>query len=138
MLDNDVVLDYVLHRVDHFESAAEIFRLLDTSKIDVFVSSITPVNTFYTTRKEKGLEAATQAVQLLLDTVRFCVSDRSVLQNAFDLGFSDFEDAVQCSSAISEGLDAIVTRNAKDYADSPIQIYSPAEFLEVLQNEAAG
>ena len=138
LLDNDVVLDYVLNRDKHFACAAEIFRLLDASKIDVFVSAITPVNTFYTTRKEKGLEAATQAVQLLLDTVRFCTSDRSVLQNAFDMGFSDFEDAVQCASAVAEGFDAIVTRNTIDYANSPIQIYSPAEFLEVLLNESAG
>lgn len=138
LLDNDVVLDYVLNRDKHFACAAEIFGLLDASKIDVFVSSITPVNTFYTTRKEKGLEAATKAVKLLLDTVRFCTSDRSVLQNAFDLGFSDFEDAVQYASAVAEGLDAIVTRNTKDYANSPIQIYSPAEFLDVLQSRSAG
>lgn len=133
LLDNDVVLDYVLNRDKHFACAAEIFGLLDASKIDVFVSSITPVNTFYTTRKEKGLEAATKAVKLLLDTLRFCTSDRSVLQNAFDLGFSDFEDAVQCASAITEGLDAIVTRNTKDFESSPIAVYSPAEFLKIIE-----
>lgn len=53
----------------------------------------------------------------------------------FSLAFSDYEDAVQCASAISAGLDAIVTRNTKDYAGSPIPVYSPSEFLAILETE---
>ncbi len=64
--------------------------------------------------------------------------DASTLSTAQRLGFSDYEDAIQCASAIAESLDAIVTRNIKHYKKSPIQIYSPTEFLEVLQNESAG
>lgn len=55
--------------------------------------------------------------------------------DAFSLGFSDYEDAVQCASAVAAGLDAIVTRNTEDFAGSPIPVYSPAEFLEFLDTE---
>lgn len=134
LLDNDVVLDYILNREKHFPDTASIFRHLDHGTIDVFVSSITPVNVFYTTRKEKGLENAKQAVKFLLDTVQFCPTDRSVLLNAQQLGFSDYEDAVQCASAIAENLDGIVTRNTKDFKNSPIPVYSPAEFLAALSS----
>ena len=56
-----------------------------------------------------------------------------MLELARILGFKDYEDAVQCASAIAEGLDAIVTRNAKDFTNSPIAVYSPSEFLEVIK-----
>jgi len=128
LLDTNVVLDYILERADH-NKAAEIFDHLDKGHIEVFVAAITPINVFYTTRKEKNKDAAQDAVSFLLDAVQFCLTDQTVLQNAFDLGFSDYEDAVQCSSAIAEGLDAIVTRNTKDFETSPITVFSPAEFL---------
>lgn len=103
--------------------------------IEVFVSSITPINVFYITRKEKGREAAEKAVEFLLDTVQFCTTDFAVLENAHQLGFKDYEDAVQCASAMAEGLDGIVTRNTKDFEKSPIPVYSPLEFLGTLQNK---
>ena len=86
----------------------------------------------------KDADYARKEVRRLVRLVEIARTDKDVLQSAFDLPFKDYEDAVQCASAIAESLDAIVTRNAKDYANSPIQIYSPAEFLEVLLNESAG
>jgi predicted nucleic acid-binding protein len=135
LLDTDVVLDYFLENEGHFDNAEQIFGQLDRGAIEVFVGSITPINVFYITRKRKNKEIAFQAVRFLLDAVQFCSVDKKVLDDAFSLDFSDYEDAVQCASAIAEGLDAIVTRNTKDYLKSPIQVYSPAEFLEVLNQE---
>lgn len=132
LLDTDVVLDYILENEGHFDNSEQIFTYLNTNVIEVFVGSITPINVFYIIRKRKGKEIAFQAVRFLLDSVQFCVADQKIMENAFSLGFSDYEDAVQSASAIGEGLDAIVTRNTKDYLKSPIQVYSPAEFLEVL------
>jgi predicted nucleic-acid-binding protein len=135
LLDTDVVLDYILENEGHFDNAEQIFGHLDRGAIEVFVGSITPINVFYITRKRKNKEIAFQAVRFLLDSVQFCVSDQKIMENAFSLDFSDYEDAVQCASAVAENLDAIITRNAKDFVKSPIQIYSPAEFLEVLNQE---
>lgn len=135
LLDTDVVLDYILENEGHFDNSEQIFTYLNKSVIEVFVGSITPINVFYITRKRKGKEIAFQAVRFLLDSVQFCVSDQKIMENAFSLGFLDYEDAVQCASAVSENLDAIITRNASDFVKSPIPIYSPAEFLAVLNKE---
>ena len=137
LADNDVVLDFLLERKPFYSEAKELFVIAGLGKIEIYVAAITPVNAFYTMRKERDRETAFFAVSGLLKLVEVCNIDKFVLQNGFTLGFSDYEDAVQCASAIAEGLDAIVTRNTKDYANSPVQIYSPAEFLEVLQNESA-
>jgi predicted nucleic acid-binding protein len=132
LLDNDVVLDFLLIRHPFYAAADEIFVRLQNKEFEAFISTITPINAFYTTRKEKGKDVAFKAVEGLVKIVEICRTDKSVLQNAFALGFTDFEDAVQCASAMAENLDAIVTRNTKDYKNSTVKIYSPNEFLQVL------
>ena len=60
--------------------------------------------------------------------------DRTALEMATTLPGSDFEDNLQIAYAVEAGLDAIVTRNAKDFVGSPIRILTPAEFLALLAN----
>lgn len=133
LLDNDVVLDFILKRPPFDVEAKAIFDCAGRREIKIYISTITPINAFYTTRKEKGKDIASQAVEGLLKIVEVCRTNKSVLQDAFTLNFSDFEDAVQCASAIAENLDAIITRNAKDYKLSPVKVFSPDEFLQHLQ-----
>lgn len=132
LLDNDVVLDFLLVRQPFFLEADEIFVRLQNKELKAYVSAITPINAFYTTRKEKGIDAAFKAVEGLLKLVEVCRTNKSVLQNAFTLNFTDYEDAVQCASAMGENLDAIVTRNTKDYKNAVLKVYSPTEFLQIL------
>lgn len=132
LLDNDVVLDFLLIRQPFFFRADEIFVRLQNKEFRAYISAITPINAFYTTRKEKGKDVAFKAVEGLLKLVEVCRTNKLVLQNAFALNFTDYEDAVQCASAMAENLDSIVTRNAKDYTNSPIKIYSPTEFLQTV------
>lgn len=133
LIDTDVILDYFLERQPHHSNSEEILLRLARQEFVGYVSSITPVNTYYFGRKLKGKDLALKAVRRLVRLVEIAYTTKEVLQDAFALGFSDYEDAVQCASAIAEGLDAIVTRNPKDYAASPIQVYSPSEFLGVLE-----
>lgn len=132
LLDTNVVLDLVLRRPDFFAEANELFFRLQNLEYEGYVSSITPVNTFYTTKKELSKADAFTAVEDLLAVVEICPADKSTMLSAFSLGLTDYEDAVQCASAVAAGLDAIVTRNTKDYANSPIPVYLPSQFLELL------
>jgi hypothetical protein len=54
------------------------------------------------------------------------------MQNALLLNFNDYEDAVQHTCAEAENLDAIVTRNISDYKNATLPVYSPTEFLSLL------
>jgi len=133
LLDNDLVLDFLLVRQPFFLEADEIFIRLQNKEFRACTSAITPINAFYTTRKEKGKDVAFKTVEGLLKLVEVCRTNKSVLQNAFTLNFADYEDAVQCASAMAENLDAIITRNTKVYKNSSVKIYSPSEFLQFLQ-----
>lgn len=132
LLDTNVVLDFILKRQPFDIEAKEIFVRAAQKQIEVFVSPITPINAFYTTNKEKGKAAAFQSIEQLLKLVRITKCDKMVFQNSLSLGFDDYEDAVQHECAAAENLDAIVTRNVKDYKNALIKTYSPGEFLQVL------
>ena len=135
LVDNDVVLDFILKRPPFDKGAKEIFLRSARKEIEIFVCSLTPTNSFYTIRKERDLSIAHSSVTELLKIVQVCGVTRKTLEDACKLGFSDFEDAVQCASAMAEGLDSIVTRNTKDFEKSPIPVYSPPKFLGTLQNK---
>ena len=45
---------------------------------------------------------------------------------------SDFEDNLQIACAVEAKLDAIVTRNPKDFAGSPVPVLTPAELLALI------
>ncbi len=133
LLDTNIVLDFVLERTLFYAEADEIFIRLKNNDFEAFVSAITPINVFYTTRKEKDKATAFSAIEELLKLVQIAESNNQIYQNALALNFNDYEDAVQHECAVVENLDAIVTRNTKDFKNSTINVYSPGEFLQFLQ-----
>ena len=133
LIDTDVILDYVLARQPFHAEAEQIVLRVAKRDFVGYVSSITPINVYYTGRKLKGKELTLKAVRRLLRLFEVCAADKNVLQRAFALNFTDYEDAVQHECAAQENLDAIVTRNVKDYKNATVKIYSPDEFLQVLQ-----
>ncbi len=133
LLDNDVILDFLTARPPFFIEAEEIFEHLDNGKIECFVSAITPINVFYIVRKLSGKDVALQAVKDLLSSVNVCQNNLQILQKATLSTISDYEDAVQHESAVAENLDAIVTRNIKDFANATVKVYSSLEFLSILK-----
>ena len=132
LIDTNVVLDFILKRPAFFAEADELFVRLQNLDFDGYVSSITPENVFYTTKKEADRTAAFASVEQLLSLAEVCRADKNVMRTALSLNFADYEDAFQCASAMAEGLDAIVTRNAKDFRNSPIRVFSPSELLNIL------
>ncbi len=54
-------------------------------------------------------------------------------RRAISSGITDFEDAVMAESAARTGKDCIMTRNLKDYERSVVPVYSPTDFLQMLQ-----
>lgn len=61
-----------------------------------------------------------------------CPVDRDVLESALNSNLVDFEDAVQLFSAVAQGLDAIITRDAQGFSRSPIPVLSIKKLLDRL------
>lgn len=130
LLDTNVVLDLFLDREPFAENSATLWKAHENGQLTTYISAITPVNLFYIARKLKGYDIAKQAIVDLLATLPVCLVDHTVLQDGLNAGFKDYEDAVQHSSALASGLDAILTRNTKDFTSAKLPVYTPADFLK--------
>ncbi len=135
LLDTNVILDFLLDRQPFAGPADEVWQALQQERAEGYVSPITPVNVFYIARKMKGVNYARQLVVGLLAVCPACPLDDSVMQAALRLPLTDYEDAVQLASALAYQLDAIVTRDANDFAGASLPIYSPADFLKQLSQQ---
>ena len=51
---------------------------------------------------------------------------------ASELGWDDFEDAVQNVTAEHVHADYIITRNVKDFVKNNIAVFTPSEFIDRL------
>ncbi|MBW4571066.1 MAG: PIN domain-containing protein [Tolypothrix carrinoi HA7290-LM1] len=72
----------------------------------------------------------------LLTTMQVCTVDRSILEAAISSSLPDFEDAVQLACAISENLNAIITRDPKGFAGATVAILSASEFVSRLSSDS--
>jgi predicted nucleic acid-binding protein len=132
LLDTDVVMDVMVARLPFAQTSGQLLDLASKGTFEAYVSSITPINIFYVARKAKSVGNLRDALSQLLQTVRVCPIDHSVLTAALDLPFADYEDAVQHAAAAASKLDAIVTRNLKDYGNATLPVFSPVDFLNQL------
>ena len=73
-----------------------------------------------------------RAVSTTLAVMVICCVNRDILEAAFASGLADFEDAVQIFCAVSQSLDAIVTRDMQGFSISPIPVLSVRQLLEQL------
>ncbi len=133
LINTNIVLDFLLQREPFFPDAARLFQAIGQSQVNGYITATTLTDIFYLARRHtQGLEKARQAVSLVLTALDICAVDRPVLEAAFTSELTDFEDAVQIFSALAQNLDAIVTRNVKDFRSSPLPIYAPADLLRQL------
>jgi predicted nucleic acid-binding protein len=133
LIDTNVILDILLKREPFVEEAQAIWNANRDGLFAGYICAITPGTVFYMMRHEtKSAEQARQLVTILLQAFYTSAVDHAVLQRALQMEIPDFEDAIQSASAIADKLDFIVTRDVKDFANSPVRALSPVEFVKQL------
>ena len=132
LLDANVVLDVALKRPRFYHDAANIFKKIHEGKVQAFVSATTVSVVFYILQKQSNKEKALQFLSRLIQVVDVAGIDKEIIVDALISGWNDFEDALQNCAAQKNDIEVIVTRNTKDYMQSKMKIYSPADFLKNL------
>ena len=68
----------------------------------------------------------------LIDFLTVVPTGTEAVRYALSLPMADFEDAMQVSVARAAGAGYIITRNLRDFANSPIPAITPQQALETL------
>jgi predicted nucleic acid-binding protein len=132
LVDTNVILDVLLDRAPHVEHSARVLAAAEAGQLNGFIGATTVTTLYYLVDKQAGRETAVAAVAKLLSILDVAPITRAVLEDALELGFRDYEDAVLAAAAASVGAEGIVTRDIRGFADSDLPVLTPAEVAAIL------
>ena len=136
LIDSNVILDRILKRQPFFESAENVFKLSKKADINLKMSASSVTDVYYIAYRT--LKDRTQVRALLADVlnvVKIVSVTEENIHYAFNLDWKDFEDAVQYSVALSNGIDAIITRNMKGFSQAEVKICTPEEIINFIDTK---
>lgn len=135
-VDANIVVDLLCERYPWFPSVMRIFNMADRRQIELFCSTLSLGTASYLMETRKmSPQDIFDGIDLLCQMCTPTVVDASVVRQALDSGFTDFEDALQHFSAKTVDAECIVTRNKKDFSSSEIPVYELDEFMTLLDND---
>ena len=132
LLDTNILLDIALKREPHFSNSSQIFTLIDNELIEAAITATTVTDLYYIARKEKDAKQAKEFILDLMKIVDILDVDKEIIADALVSNIKDFEDAVQAVSAEYNEIEAIITRNKKDFESCNLKILSPKELNDKL------
>lgn len=132
MIDANILLDVLSNRKPFVEDSSLIWKLCESNRAEGYVSSLTFANIVYILRKELSPSQIKDLLSKLSLIFHFIPLDISDLQEAAQLEWKDFEDAIQSATAKRIHADYIITRNVRDFSNSKVIAFSPTEFLSRL------
>lgn len=132
LIDSDVLLDDALDRDPFADDSSDFLNRLEQTGGMVFVSWHSISNLYYIASKEREDEDVRRYIARLLSFAQIAETNTEHLRYALDLDMRDFEDAMQVAAARACEAQFIVTRNAGDFARSPIPNLTPAEAVAEL------
>ena len=129
LIDTNVILDLLLAREPFLKTARELLKTIQNGQAEGFITANSVADIVYVCKKGYPLDVIRKEVLKLLDLVDVIGLEREDVIKAFDIGFSDYEDALQSCCAAKEEMDFIVTRNEKDFIKSDVKAISPGAYL---------
>ena len=132
-LDTHVVIDYLAEREPFWADAAELMQAGLDGQVRLYVASLSFANIYYTLRRATSAPQARGFVAKLAKLVEIVTVDASVIQQAINSAFTDFEDGIQYFAAAARPeIELIVTRDLRDFTASTLPVALPAQALRQL------
>ncbi|WP_028510834.1 PIN domain-containing protein [Ruminococcus sp. NK3A76] len=129
LIDTNVILDVLFNREDFFQSSSAIWDICEAKNTEGYISALSIPNIIYIMRKELDPQKTCQLIERITMIFKIVELKESDLKAAAAMYTDDYEDAVQMCQAKRIGADHIVTRNVRDYKNSPVPALTPTEYL---------
>lgn len=133
LIDTNVILNYITDREDRFrESSKVVMDLCSQGRIDGYIAFHSLSIIWYSLRiPDEGKRMWLKDICRILTVAG--ASHEQVLEAIDNVRFKDFEDCLQDECAKMVNADCLVTCNLKDYKEAETKIYSPDEFVALLE-----
>ncbi len=132
LVDINILLDVLQKREPFYETSARLLAAIETGQARGFVSAHSITTLFYLIQKDRSPAEARATITNLLQILKIAPVDQNTIEQALNLDYRDFEDAVQMIAAVQCRADSLITRNVKDYQPALLPVLQPVDFLATL------
>lgn len=132
LIDTNIILDVMGRREPFFKESQAILQLASYGRIKGAITANTVTDIYYIMRKYLEIDDLKTALRNLMELLDVLDVTRAQCIAALGSTMTDFEDALLAQGAQDWGAAYIVTRNTKDFKDSPVSVRAPGELLVLL------
>ncbi len=130
VIDDNVILDIFQNREPFVQFSSKVLRLVETKQIKGYVTANSITDIYYVIRRSlKDKEKVYTAMDILLQLIDIIDVTAKDVRIAFHSDGGDFEDELISVCAERTKIDYIITRNTKDFTNSPVPAITPEDFL---------
>lgn len=132
LINLNILLDILQKRKTFYQASAGLLAAVEMGQVDGYLTAHSITTLFNLIQKGNSAAEARATITSLLQFIKIIAVDQSTIEQALNLNFRDFEDAVQMISAVQNKMDCIITRNTKDYKPALLPVMQPVDFLGTL------
>lgn len=130
LIDTNIAIDMMANRQDFQDDAAKVFTICIGGLAQGYFSSNSVCDLHYVLHHYFHDERQTRnSLEMWLNLVGILEVTGEDCKRALASPTSDYEDAVMEQTAKRNSCDYIITRNLKDFENSPVPAISPKEFI---------
>ena len=138
LLDTNVIVDVLQRREPWYDAGSKIFIAIANKQVTGCITAKEVADIHFFARKqfrgqENVDEKARQVLSKLLAPFEVVDTLATDCHDAMGIPNNDYEDALMIASAQRSDVDCIVTRNCEHYRGSFVKIFTPEQFLDVMQ-----
>lgn len=131
LFDLNIVLDVLQKRLPHFVDSAQALARAENGAIEGYLATHSWTTLFYLYARDQSADQARVRLTELLQFLAVAPVDQQVVEQALNLPYQDYEDAVQMMAAVRCGATYLVTRNVADFTAGPLPVLKPVELLAI-------
>lgn len=124
-------MDVLCKRMPFYDASAAVLKCCELF-VQGCVNALSIADLVYVLRKELDSQGVALVIEYLSHIAKIVDLRASYLSESISMGFSDYEDGLQAACAVDIKADYIVTRNTKDYKQSPVPAIEPEDFLNII------
>ncbi len=132
LIDLNIILDVAQNRQPFLANSRRVLEAADAGLFEGLLSAHSVTTLFYLLAKYGSPADGRVALTEYLQFLAIATVDQHTIEQALQLAYNDFEDAVAMMAAVHAQAQFIVTRNAGHFKHGPLPALTPVEFLAIL------
>lgn len=130
VVDSNIFVDFMMHRLPFYDNSKKVIELCEDNVIKGYVTSSILMDLHYIFKnKAHSSRTADMAIEEIIKVFEVIDVTKQDISNSISSNNGDFEDGIIESCSINNKINAIITRNIRDFFGEKIDVLTPDELL---------